>query len=157
HGYARLAGLTPKIAVVAGRCFAGNAGIAGMSEILIATRDSNIGMGGPAMIEGGGLGAFTPEDIGPIDLQTANRVVDIAVEDEVEGARLAKQALGYFQGTLRDWSCADQRRLRHAVPENRLRVYDVRGLIETLADTGSFLELRRGFGRSVIAGFVRLE
>jgi len=157
HAYARLAGLVPKIAVVSGRCFAGNAAIAGLSEILIATRDSNVGMGGPAMIEGGGLGLFTPEEIGPIDVQSANGVVDLVAEDEADATRLAKQVLGYFQGATSGWNVADQRRLRQAIPENRLRVYDVRKVIELIADEGSFLELRPGFGPGVITGFIRLE
>jgi len=155
--YARLAGLAPKIAIVSGRCFAGNASFAGLSEIIIATKDSNLGMGGPAMIEGGGLGVFAPEEIGPIEVQSANGVVDLVAEDEADATRLAKQALGYFQGPLRDWSCADQRRLRRAIPENRLRVYDVRKVIELIADEGSFLELRRGFAPGVITGLIRLE
>ncbi|MFI4976656.1 MAG: carboxyl transferase domain-containing protein [Caulobacterales bacterium] len=157
HTYARLAGLVPKIAVVSGRCFAGNASFAGLSEILICTRYCNLGMGGPAMIEGGGLGVFTPEEIGPMDVQTANGVVDILAEDEADATRLAKQTLSYFQGPLTVWKSADQRLLRRAIPENRLRVYDVRKVIETLVDEGSFLELRRGFAPGVITGFIRIE
>ncbi|HEY5290070.1 MAG TPA: carboxyl transferase domain-containing protein, partial [Caulobacteraceae bacterium] len=155
--FARLAGLVPKIAVVSGRCFAGNASFAGLSEILICTKGANIGMGGPAMIEGGGLGVFAPEEIGPMDVQTANGVVDILAEDEDDATRLAKQALSYFQGPLADWTVADQRRLRRAVPENRLRVYDVRTVIETLADEASFLELRPAFAPGVVTGFIRIE
>ena len=102
-------------------------------------------MGGPAMIEGGGLGVFAPEEIGPMAVQTANGVVDILAEDEADATRLAKQALSYFQGPVADWTAADQRLLRRAVPENRLRVYDVRKVIETLVDEGSFLELRPRF------------
>jgi acetyl/propionyl-CoA carboxylase alpha subunit/acetyl-CoA carboxylase carboxyltransferase component len=157
QAFARLAGKVPKIAVVSGRCFAGNASFAGMSEILICTKGANIGMGGPAMIEGGGLGVFTPEEIGPMDVQTANGVVDILAEDEADATRLAKQALGYFQGPLTTWAEADQRLLRQAIPENRLRVYDVRAVIGTLADQGSFLELRTGFAPGLITGFARLE
>jgi acetyl/propionyl-CoA carboxylase alpha subunit/acetyl-CoA carboxylase carboxyltransferase component len=155
--FAKLAGLVPKIAVVSGRCFAGNASFAGVSEILICTKGCNIGMGGPAMIEGGGLGVFTPEEIGPMDVQTVNGVVDVLAEDEADATRIAKQALAYFQGTTKDWSAADQRALRRAIPENRLRVYDVRKVIETIADTGSFLELRPAFAPGVITGFIRLE
>jgi acetyl-CoA carboxylase carboxyltransferase component len=114
-------------------------------------------MGGPAMIEGGGLGVFAPEDIGPMSVQTANGVVDILATDEADATRLAKQALSYFQGPLADWTSADQRALRCAVPENRLRVYDVRSVIDTLADQGSFLELRRAFAPGLITGFIRLE
>jgi acetyl/propionyl-CoA carboxylase alpha subunit/acetyl-CoA carboxylase carboxyltransferase component len=155
--FARLAGLVPKIAVVSGRCFAGNASFAGVSEILICTKGCNIGMGGPAMIEGGGLGVFTPEEIGPMDVQTANGVVDILAEDEADATRIAKQTLAYFQGTTAEWSVADQRALRRAIPENRLRVYDVRTVIETIADAGSFLELRRAFAPGLITGFIRIE
>jgi acetyl-CoA carboxylase carboxyltransferase component len=155
--FAQLAGVVPKIAVVSGRCFAGNASFAGLSEILICTGDCNIGMGGPAMIEGGGLGVFAPEDIGPMEVQTVNGVVDILADNEADATRLAKQALSYFQGTVAGWTMADQRRLRRAVPENRLRVYDVRAVIDTLADEGSFLELRPRFAPGVITGFMRIE
>lgn len=155
--FAALAGVVPKIAVVSGRCFAGNAAFAGMSEILICTKGANLGMGGPAMIEGGGLGVFTPEEIGPMDVQTANGVVDILAEDEADATRLAKQALSYFQGPVGNWQAADQRLLRAVIPENRLRVYDARAVIETLADMGSFLELRRDFAPGLITGLMRLE
>ncbi len=155
--FARLAGQVPKIAVVSGRCFAGNASFAGLSEILICTKDCNIGMGGPAMIEGGGLGVFTPEEIGPMSIQTANGVVDILADDEADATRLAKQALSYFQGPIVEWTAADQRLLRAAVPENRLRVYDVRAVIRALVDEGSFLELRPAFAPGIITGFIRIE
>jgi acetyl/propionyl-CoA carboxylase alpha subunit/acetyl-CoA carboxylase carboxyltransferase component len=155
--FAQLAGIVPKIAVVSGRCFAGNASFAGVSEILICTRGANLGMGGPAMIEGGGLGVFAPEDIGPMDVQTANGVVDILAKDEADATRIAKQTLGYFQGKTTGWTAADQRALRRAIPENRLRVYDVRAVIETLVDAGSFLELRRAFAPGLITGFARIE
>jgi acetyl-CoA carboxylase carboxyltransferase component len=124
---------------------------------VIATQDSNIGMGGSAMIEGGGLGVFRPEDVGPMGVQVANGVVDITVSDEAEGVRVAKRYLSYFQGALAEWVCADQRRLRAAVPENRLRVYDVRSVIDTLADTGSVLELRRQFGPGMVTALIRVE
>ncbi|MGH7016648.1 MAG: carboxyl transferase domain-containing protein, partial [Caulobacteraceae bacterium] len=155
--FARLAGLVPKIAVVSGRCFAGNASFAGLSEILICTKNANLGMGGPAMIEGGGLGVFAPEEIGPMSVQTANGVVDLLAEDEAEATMLAKKTLSFFQGVLMDWRAADQRKLRAAIPENRLRVYDVRAVIETLFDEASFLELRREFAPGVITGLARLE
>jgi acetyl/propionyl-CoA carboxylase alpha subunit/acetyl-CoA carboxylase carboxyltransferase component len=155
--FAQLAGTVPKIAVVSGRCFAGNAAFAGVCEVLICTKGANLGMGGPAMIEGGGLGVFTPEEIGPMDVQTANGVVDLLAEDEADATRLAKQALSYFQGPTAGWTAADQRVLRRAIPENRLRVYDVRRVIETLVDEGSFLELRPGFAPGLITGFVRIE
>src|SRR5690606_12370427 len=139
HTFATLSGRVPLVGRTAGRCFAGNAALVGCCDVIIATADSNIGMGGPAMIEGGGLGVFAPEDIGPIDVQTRSGVVDIAVRDEAEAVAIAKKYLAYFQGPLKEWSAPDQRRMRHIVPENRLRVYEVRDVIHTLADEGSVL------------------
>lgn len=157
HLFGRLSGLVPLVGITSGRCFAGNAVILGCCDVVIATANSNIGMGGPAMIEGGGLGVFRPEEIGPMSVQTKSGVVDIAVADEAEAVRVARQYLSYFQGAITDWSCADQRLLRGAVPENRLRVYDVRAVLTTLADTGSVLELRRDFGAGMITALIRVE
>jgi acetyl-CoA carboxylase carboxyltransferase component len=114
-------------------------------------------MGGPAMIEGGGLGVFRPEEVGPMSVQVPNGVVDVAVADEAEAVRTAKQYLSYFQGALASFTCADQERLRSIVPENRLRVYEVRSVLATLADEGSVLELRRGFGAGMVTALVRIE
>jgi acetyl-CoA carboxylase carboxyltransferase component len=157
HLFGRLSGLVPLVAINSGRCFAGNAALLGSCDVVIATANSNIGMGGPAMIEGGGLGVFRPDDVGPMDVQVDNGVVDIAVADEAEAVRVAKQYLSYFQGSLPEWQCADQRLLRAIVPENRLRVYEVRSVIDTLADTGSVLELRRRFGAGMVTALIRIE
>ena len=155
--FARLSGVAPRIAINSGRCFAGNAVFFGCADITIATRYSNIGLGGPAMIEGGGLGVFTPDEIGPSDVLYANGALDLLVEDEAEATAAAKQILGCFQGPVTEWSCADQRALRFAVPENRVRAYEVREVIRTLADTGSWIEMRGGYGPGMITGFLRIE
>ncbi len=152
-----LSGRVPIIGINSGLCFAGNAALLGMCDVIIATENSSIGMGGPAMIEGGGLGIYRPEEVGPMSVQVPNGVVDIAVKDEAEAVAAAKQYLSYFQGPIDEFECADQRLLRHAIPENRLRVYDIRSLIETMADTGSMLELRRGFGKAMLTAFIRLD
>ena len=155
--YGSLSGLVPRIGITTGRCFAGNAVLLGTSDLVIATEDSNIGIGGPAMIEGGGLGIFKPEEVGPMDVQVPNGVVDIAVKDEAEAVTVAKKLLSYFQGPIKNWTCQDQRKLRFAVPENRLRVYDTREIIDTIADDGSVLELRREFGIGIVTAFARIE
>ncbi|MBI1250215.1 MAG: carbamoyl-phosphate synthase large subunit [Alphaproteobacteria bacterium] len=157
HAFAHLSGLAPRIAIASGRCFAGNAAFFGCADITIATRNSNIGMGGPAMIEGGGLGVYAPEDVGPVEVQARNGVLDLVVDDEAEAVARTKTLLSYFQGARTDWTCGDQRALRWAIPENRLRVYDVRAAISGIFDTGSFLELRAGYGAGVITGFGRVE
>ncbi len=157
HRFARLSGLVPLVGIASGRCFAGNAVLLGCCDVVIATADASIGMGGPAMIEGGGLGVYAPEQVGPLAVQVPNGVVDIAVADEAEAVAVARQYLGYFQGTRSDWQCADQRHLRHVVPPNRLRAYDMRGVVQLLADSGSMLEIRRGFGLGMITALVRIE
>lgn len=154
---AELSGRVPLIGVVSGRCFAGNAALLGMVDVVIATENSNIGMSGPALIEAGGLGTFTPEEVGPIDVQHRNGVVDIRVDNEAEAVAAARKYLAYFQGKFDTWTAHDQRRLRHAIPEDRLRSYDVRDVIRLIADEDSVLELRTAYGRTYVTAFARVE
>ena len=156
-GMAKLSGLVPLVGVVSGRCFAGNAALLGCCDVIIATENATIGMAGPAMIEGGGLGRFTPEQVGPVSVQGPNGVIDVQVADEAAAVQVAKQYLSYFQGPLADWQCRDQRELRQLIPENRLRVYDIRQVIATLADADSVLELRRAFAPGLITALIRIE
>jgi acetyl-CoA carboxylase carboxyltransferase component len=154
---ARLNGRVPLVGVVAGRCFAGNAALLGCCDVIIATADSNIGMGGPAMVEGGGLGVYKPEAIGPSSVQHANGVIDILVADEAAAVRAARHYLSMFQGDAAQFAAPDAARLRDVVPENRLRVYDSRAALEGVADTGSLLELRTGFGAGIHTALARVE
>jgi acetyl/propionyl-CoA carboxylase alpha subunit len=153
----RLNGVVPSAAVVSGRCFAGNAALAGACDLIVATGDANLGMGGPAMIEGAGLGRFPAEEIGPVDVQAHNGVIDVVVDNEDAAAGVVGRFLSYFSGPAVTWSCADQTRLRDLVPESRRRTFDVRALIDLLCDTDSVLELRRHFGHGVVTALVRVE
>ena len=155
--FGRLSGLVPLVGIASGRCFAGNAALLGCCDVIIATEGASIGMGGPAMIEGGGLGTYRPEEIGPLEVQVPNGVVDLVAADDAEAVDLARRYLSYFQGPVAEWECADQRLLRSAVPEQRLRAYDVRALVNVLADTGTVLELRRGFGAGMVTALARIE
>ncbi|MFD6896628.1 carboxyl transferase domain-containing protein [Rhodococcus sp. NPDC060086] len=154
---AALRGRVPTVAVVSGRCFAGNAALAGVCDVLIATPDANIGMGGPAMIEGGGLGVHRPEDIGPIDVQRRNGVVHLAARDEEHAVALARKYLSYFTTPGTDFEAPDPRLPRHVVPENRLRSYDVRAALTAVADVDSVLELRPDYGIGIVTALVRVE
>uniref|UniRef100_E6VKE7 Carbamoyl-phosphate synthase L chain ATP-binding protein n=1 Tax=Rhodopseudomonas palustris (strain DX-1) TaxID=652103 RepID=E6VKE7_RHOPX len=155
--FAKLSGLVPVVGVVSGYCFAGNAAMLGCCDVIIATQNASIGMGGPAMIEGGGLGVYHPAEVGPVSFQSPNGVVDILVQDEEEATRVAQKYLSYFQGAVSEWKAPDQRLLRRAIPENRLRVYDIRNVIDLIADEDSVLELRRDFGVGMITAFIRIE
>jgi acetyl-CoA carboxylase carboxyltransferase component len=155
--YARSSGVAPRIAINNGRCFAGNAVLFGCADITIATQDSSIGMGGPAMIEGGGLGSYAPDEVGPMHVQAPNGVVDLVVANEAEAVAQTKTLLGFFQGKIASYSSADQRKLRHIVPQDRKRSYDMRAALALLADTDSVVELRRDYGAGMITGFMRIE
>jgi acetyl-CoA carboxylase carboxyltransferase component len=155
--FAKLSGLVPVIGIVSGYCFAGNAAMLGCCDVIIATNNASIGMGGPAMIEGGGLGVYAPDDVGPARVQAPNGVIDVLVASELEAAAVARQYLSYFQGPIDTWDCTDQRALRHAIPDNRLRAYDVRSVLRGLADTGSVLELRAAFGAGILTALIRIE
>ena len=153
----KLSGLVPIVGVNSGYCFAGNVVLLGACDVIIATKDSSIGIGGPAVIEGGGLGAYAASEVGPVSIQQPNGVIDILVEDEAAATAAAKHYLSFFQGRVATWETHDQRVLRHIVPENRRAVYDIRKLIETLADVDSMLELRPKFGVSMVTAFIRVE
>ena len=154
--FARLNGQVPVVGVVAGRCFAGNAALLGCCDVIIATRDSNIGMGGPAMVEGGGLGVFKPEQIGPSDVQHGNGVIDILVDNEAQAVTAARHYLSCFQGAQLEWQAPPAQALRHVVPENRVRVYDTRTAMQGIADEGSLLHLRTGFGVGIHTALARI-
>ncbi|MGY4329965.1 acetyl/propionyl-CoA carboxylase alpha subunit/acetyl-CoA carboxylase beta subunit [Bradyrhizobium sp. LB7.2] len=153
--FARLSGLVPVVGIVSGYCFAGNAAMLGCCDVIIATKNASIGMGGPAMIEGGGLGVYHPAEVGPVSFQSPNGVIDILVEDEEEATRIAQKYLSYFQGAVTEWQAADQRLLRRAIPENRLRVYDIRSVIDLVADKDTVLELRRDYGVGMITALIQ--
>ena len=155
--FSKLSGLVPLISVINGRTFAGNTALVACCDVIIATERTTVAMGGPAMIEGGGLGIYTPEEVGPMSFQVPNGVVDILTKDEEEAVEVAKKYLSYFQGDVDEWEAPDQRRLRHIVPENRLRLYDMRDIVYTIADVGSVLEIREKFGIGVITAFIRVE
>ena len=155
--FAQLSGLVPIVGITSGYCFAGNAALLGCCDVIIATENSNIGMAGPAMIEGGGLGSVKPTDIGDINVQTANGVVDIRVANEEEAVAAAKQYLSYFQGPLSTWTRHPDEVMRGLIPEQRTRVYDVRTVIDALADIGTALELRPTFGIGILTVFMRVE
>ena len=158
--FARLSGLVPLVGIASGYCFAGNAALLGCCDVVIATEDSSIGMGGPAMIEGGGLGVHAPGDVGPIDVQEANGVVDLRVADDHAATQMAKRYLGYFRRRAAPpapSSEPDQELLRGLVPANRKRIYDVRTVIDGLFDMDSMLELRRGFGAGIVTSLARLD
>ena len=155
--FARLSGLVPLVGIVAGRCFAGNAALLGCCDVIIATRNATVGMGGPVMIEGAGLGVFAPEEVGPAPMHARQGVVDVLVADEAQAVRAAKQYLAYFQGPLAHWRSPDQAQLRDLIPDRRTRAYDIRKVIAALVDEDSLLELRAAFAPGAITALVRIE
>lgn len=157
RGFAALSGLVPRIGIASSRCFAGNATLFGCCDITIATPEASIGMAGPAMIEGGGLGVVDADEVGPREVHIANGVVDVAADDDAHAVAVAKHALGMFGPGTKDWSVADQRSLRDVVPENRRRAYEVRKVVSTIADEGSVLELRPRFARGMVTALARIE
>lgn len=157
HDFAKLSGLVPLVGITGGYCFAGNAAILGCCDVVIALEGSNIGMGGPAMIEGGGLGVFSPKEIGPLTVQSANGVVDLIARDDTHAVELAKKYLAFFQGSTESFACPDQEQLRSVIPLNRVKSYDVRSVIEILFDVDSVLELRSSFGLGMITALARVN
>jgi len=155
--FARLSGLVPLIGVNTGDCFAGNATLLACCDVIIATKNSTIGMNGPAVVAATGMGTPSAQEIGPMSVQAPNGNVDMVVDDDAAAIATVQQYLSYFQGPIDTWTEPDQRLMRHVIPENRVRTYDMREIINTLADEDSVLEIRKEFGIGVITAFVRVE
>ncbi|MGI9183826.1 MAG: carboxyl transferase domain-containing protein [Solirubrobacteraceae bacterium] len=156
HLFARLSGLVPLVGIASGNCFAGNAALLGCCDVVIASEDSSIGMGGPAMIEGGGLGVFAAHEVGPIDVQDANGVVDLRVADDAAAVAAAQRYLSFFARTpakAPPTEPRDPEALRDLIPANRKRVYDIRAVLDVLCD--ETLELRRGFAPGMVTALGR--
>jgi acetyl-CoA carboxylase carboxyltransferase component len=154
--WAQLSGVVPRIAIVAGRCFAGNAVLAASADLVIATRDATMGVAGPAMIAGAGLGEYAPEEIGPAGVMADVGVVDLLVDDEgsaVEATRLVLRLLaGEHPGGPQG-----QERLRDALPERERSPYDVRPIVQTIADAGSVLFLREAFAPEMVTALGSID
>ena len=155
--FAKLSGLVPLVGVNTGNSFAGNAALLACCDVIIATENSTIGINGPTVTQASGMGKHSAADLGSMAFQVENGNVDILVEDDAAAVRAVKQYLSYFQGPLADWEAPDQRRMRHIIPENRVRAYEMRDIIDTLADVDSVLEIRKEFGIGVITAFIRVE
>jgi acetyl-CoA carboxylase carboxyltransferase component len=157
--FAELSGLVPLVGIASGYCFAGNAALLGCCDVVIATEDASIGMGGPAMVEGGGLGVHEPGAIGPIDVQYGNGVVDLRVADDAAAVAVAKRYLSYFarkpNREMAGPAAPDQTGLRELIPPDRKRVYEVRAVLRTLCD--DLLELRAGFGVGIVTALARID
>ena len=156
--FAKLSGLVPLVGITTGHSFGANATMLACCDVIIATRNAAVGMGGgPSVVAAVGMGEHSAEDIGSMSFQVPNGNVDILVEDDAAAVATARKYLSYFQGRVDTWEAPDQRRMRHIIPENRVRTYDMREIVETLADEGSVLEIRKDFGIGVITSLIRVE
>ncbi len=169
--FARLAGLSgqvPLVGVVAGRCFAGNAALLGCCDLIIAVEGASIGMGGPAMIEGGGLGKVEADAVGPVDTLARAGVIDVRATDEAAAVAFAKCYLALTDGprpgaasegagTISSAASAAAQSLREAMPPSRNALYEPRCIIEAVMDPGSVLELKREHGPGLITALASLS
>ncbi len=155
--FARLSGLVPTVGILPGRAFAGHANLAGMCDVLIATKGSSMGMAGPPLVEAALGVKLTPEELGPASVHVASGVIDILVEDEAEAIAAAKKYLGYFRGPHTRGEAPDQSAMRDVVPESPKRAYNVKKAIEILADKDSVLELKPAYGRAIVTSLIRID
>ena len=155
--FAALSGHVPLLGIAAGRCFAGNAALLGCCDVIIAVEGASIGMGGPAMIEGGGLGIVAPDEVGPVSVHAAAGSVDVVVADEAAAVAVAKDLLDLFVGARPGCPPAEGVDLRTVVPADRRRSFDPRTIIEGLVDEGSGIELRSEFAPNMVTLVARID
>lgn len=154
---ARLSGLVPTIGIVSGRCFAGNANLAGLCDVLIATEQAVMGMAGPALVQQALGFTPTPEEIGPAQVHVEAGAADALVKDDAAAAALARKAIGYFFGPAPPGRAPDAAKLREIVPADPMQGYNVRRVLDHLCDVDSILELRPRFGGAAVTALARIE
>ena len=156
-GMALMSGWVPTVAVVSGRSFAGNASIAGMSDVVFATRGSAIGIGGPPLVEAALGISVTPEELAAIGDAGGDRRRGPAHRIRRRGGR----SCGATSRTS-SWSSADgtpsptHDTIRSIVPDNRRGIYDMRKVVHALADDASVLELRPNWAQAAITALARM-
>lgn len=154
--FGKLSGLVPTVGVVPGNAFAGHANLAGMCDFLIGLKGSALGMGGPPLVESALGVKLRPTDIGPAEMHEKSGVYDLVVEDDGAAIEAARRYLAYFGPPREPGREHDQAVLRDIIPENPRQAYDVRRVIETLADVDSVMELRPVFGACIVTALARI-
>jgi len=153
---AALSGLVPTIAIVPGPCFAGNANLAGVCDLVIGTRDATMGIAGPPLVAAATGEKLRPEEIGPAELHARAGSMDLLCDDDREAIGAARAYLAFFGERSETVETPNTEALRSLVPESRRRAYDVRKAIRGIADVDSVLELRDRFGRAAVIALARI-
>jgi acetyl-CoA carboxylase carboxyltransferase component len=155
EGLAALAGWVPLIAVVSGPSFAGHATLAAFCDVIFTTRGSSIGMGGPPMVEAAFGTKLTPTELAPVEMHEEKGGIDLLLDSEDEAIAAAKRFLSYYYDETAGGAAGGGDDIARLVPESG--PYDVRAVIEAIADEGSFFELRPAFARNVVTALIRIE
>ncbi len=154
-GMAELSGWVPTVAIVSGPSFAGHASLAGFSDIVITTRGSAIGMGGPPMVEAALGLTLTPQELAGVEMHEKTGGIDLLVDDEPTAIELAKQYLSYLRDHPTGESHSSAEKVADLVPESG--PYDIYPVIHALVDNDSLFELRPQFAASVVTAMARID
>jgi acetyl-CoA carboxylase carboxyltransferase component len=149
-GLAELSGWAPTVAVVSGRALDGNAGIAMLSDFVVATGNSSFGSWGTSE-------PLSEPVTRPVEDYGRTGNIDLIVDDEPTAITAVQKYLSYYLCELADGTPASNHaEIASIIPENRRRPYDMRKVIGAFADADSVMELGVGWGRSMLTVLARL-
>ena len=132
--------------------------MAALSDVIIATRESCMGIAGPPFVEAATSQRLTPEELGPAALHVSTGMVDVLVEDDRAAVDTARTYLDLVGGTApAQPPHRDGEALRQVLPESGRSVYDMRDIIDGLVDEDSLLELRPKWARNVVTALARID
>ena len=154
-GMAELSGWVPTVAIVSGPSFAGHASLAGFSDMVIATRGSAIGMGGPPMVEAALGLTLTPQELAGVEMHERTGGIDLLVDNEPAAIQSAKRYLEFLWDQPEGPPDPSAEDIADLIPETG--PYDIHPIIQALVDSESMLELRPNFASSVVTALARIN
>lgn len=166
RGHTEASGKIPQIAVVMGPCAGGACyGPALCDFVFMVEKTSQMFLTGPGVVKAVIGEESTTEELGGGEMHSSlSGVAHFCYTDEKTCLDGVRRLLSYLPknyhedpprrtGKARD----DSLKLQEIVPDNQRRAYDVHQVIDTFVDEGSFFEVHRSFGKSVVTGFARMD
>ncbi len=167
HDFAEMSGWVPMVSAVLGAGFAANTNYSAMADLVVMVRGkSTMGLAGPALVKAGTGEVATTEALGGAGVQVDRQgLADLGVASEQDAFASIRRFLSYLPSNAglsppiaAEWSPpAGKTSLEAIVPANTRRAYDMRHVIDAIADAGSAFELKPTFAANVLTTFGRMS
>lgn len=156
---AQLKGVVPTVAVIVGSS-AGHGAVGGLlMDFVIMLKDATLFSAGPPLVAAALGEIVSKEDLGGADIHTRlSGVAHNIAENAEDAAQQTREFLAFFQQPQTEATpAAEQSRLYSLIPTNLQTPYNIKPVIQTLADNGYFMETQPDYGKAIVTGLLRLQ